>query len=372
MRVLHLEAGKNLYGGAGQALTLMRGLARRDIASALVCPPDSEIAAVGRAQGLEVIAVPMSGDLDLGFIGRFRRVIDQLNPDLVHVHSRRGADTLGGLAARMAGVPAVLSRRVDSADPPVVGALKYRLYRRVVAISVAIRKQLTISGVPDAALGLVRDAIDADAFPPTWSLRRFRREFGLADTDSAVAVVAQLIERKGHRHLFKALTQFHQNAPDLKVILFGSGPLEKQLKKEVEHFGLQNVVRFAGFRADLRAFLAHFQLLIHPALREGLGLCLLEAQAAGVPVVGFRSGGVAEAIADGATGVLVQAGDTMALADAVGTLLNDSDRRHRLAAAGPGWVRKEFGVERMVQGYVDIYSQVLNGISERETVDDGA
>ena len=100
MRVLHLEAGKNLYGGAGQALTLMRGLARRHIASALVCPPDSEVAAVGRAQGLEVIAVPMSGDLDLGFIGRFRRVIDQLNPDLVHVHSRRGADTLGGLAAR--------------------------------------------------------------------------------------------------------------------------------------------------------------------------------------------------------------------------------------------------------------------------------
>jgi glycosyltransferase involved in cell wall biosynthesis len=101
-------------------------------------------------------------------------------------------------------------------------------------------------------------------------------------------------------------------------------------------------------------------------MREGLGLCLLEAQAVGVPVVGFRSGGIVEAIADGETGVLVPAGDAVALADAVGSLLNDSDRRHRLATAGPDWVRNEFGVGRMVQGYVDIYSRVLDGISEGE------
>jgi glycosyltransferase involved in cell wall biosynthesis len=366
MRVLHLETGKNLYGGADQALALIRGLRERDIDSVLVCPPDSEVAAVGRAQGLEVNTLPMAGDLDLGFVGRFRRVIGRWNPELVHIHSRRGADTLGGLAARMAGVPALLSRRVDSADPPIVGTLKYHLYRRVVVISAAIRDQLTQRGVPDAMLSLVRDAIDPDAYPPAWPAERFLREFGLAETDVPVAVVAQLIERKGHRHLFEALNRLQQGEPHLKVILFGSGCLEAQLKKEVECLGLQNVVRFAGFRPDLRAYLAHFQLLIHPAMREGLGLCLLEAQAAGVPVVGFRSGGVAEAIEDGETGVLVPAGDAVALADAVRSLLNDPDRRHRLAVAGPARVRKEFSVERMVQGYVDIYSRVLDAISEGE------
>ena len=371
MRVLHLETGTNLYGGATQALTLMHGLAKHNIENHLVCTPDSAVAAAGRAQGLSVIPVPMSGDLDLGFVGRFRRVIGQRSPTLVHVHSRRGADTLGGLAARMAGVPAVLSRRVDSADPPLVGGLKYRQYQRVVAISVAIRDQLANAGVPDERLGLVRDAIDADSGPPAWPYDRFREEFELSETDSAIAVVAQMIERKGYRQFFKALTELDSNPLKMKVILFGSGPLESQLKKEVKHSGLGAVVRFAGFRPDLRAFLAHFQLLVHPAVREGLGLCLLEAQAAGVPVIGFRSGGVVEAVADGETGLLVRAGDTEGLGRAVTSLLNDADRRHRLGAAGPAWVEKHFGVERMVCGYADIYSQVLKGLS-REGVDDGA
>jgi len=366
MRVLHLETGNNLYGGANQVLTLMRGLADRHIESVLVCPPESAVAGAGRVQGLEVVGVPISGDLDLPFVGRLRKVINRLSPDLVHVHSRRGADTLGGLAAVLARVPAVLTRRVDSADPRVVGLLKYRFYQRVVAISAAIEKQLARRGLPDAMLGLVRDAVDPKAYSPTWSRELFLSEFDLEQTDFAVAVVAQLIERKGHGHLFNALAELRGNVPRLKVILFGSGPLESQLKQEVERSGLQELVQFAGFRSDLRAFLSYFQLLIHPAVREGLGMCLLEAQAAGVPVAGFRSGGTWEAVAEGETGILVPVGDVGALAGAVRSLLNDPDRRHRMAAAGPGWVRREFGVERMVQGYVDIYSEILGGLTEGE------
>jgi glycosyltransferase involved in cell wall biosynthesis len=360
MRVLHLETGKNLYGGADQALTLMRGLAERNIQSTLACPPDSAVAGAARTLGLEVVAVPMSGDLDFPFVGRFKGVINRLRPDLVHVHSRRGADVLGGLAARLARVPAILSRRVDSEDPRAVGRLKYRLYRRVVAISGAIEMQLAERGLPTAKLALVRDAVDPDACAPTWSRERFLGEFSLAPDDLAVAVVAQLIQRKGHVYLFEALTELSEQAPKLKVILFGSGPLEAQLKDQLQKSGLQGRVQFAGFRADLRAYLGYFQLLIHPALREGLGLCLLEAQAAGVPVAGFSSGGMAEAVANGETGVLVPAGDVPALAGEVGSLLSDPARRNKMAAAGPAWVRQEFGVERMVQGYADIYSAVLD------------
>ncbi len=152
--------------------------------------------------------------------------------------------------------------------------------------------------------------------------------------------------------------------------MFGSGPLLAQVKKEVEQTGLTPCVQFAGFRRDLRAFLGYFQLLVHPAVREGLGVTLLEAQAAGVPVVGFRSGGVVEAVADGITGVLVPPGDVQALAEAVGGLLNDPDRRGRLAAAGPARVRDQFGVARMVQGYADIYSEVLESFTE--DIDDRA
>jgi len=317
-----------------------------------------------RDRGLDTITVPMAGDLDFGFVGRFRRLVRQIEPDLIHVHSRRGADTFGGLAARRAAVPAVLSRRVDNPDLPVLGILKYRLYRRVIAISEAIHRQLLAQGLANTKLRLVRSAIDPVACQPVWSHERFLREFDLAVDDVPVAVVAQFIERKGHHHLFEALTQLRDAGTRIRVVLFGSGPLAARMVEEVATASLQSVVQFAGFRGDLLEFLAHFRFLIHPALREGLGVSLLEAQAAGVPVVGFRAGGVMEAVADGRTGILVRPGDSAALAAAIAELVNNPTHRHQLATAAAAWVTTEFGVADMVQGNLDVYTEVLREIEE--------
>ena len=286
MHILHLESGRHFYGGARQVLHLIDGLADHGVESTLVCPVGSEIAAVGRAQGLSVRDLPMHGDLDPGFIFRFRRLIDELDPDVIHVHSRRGADTLGGLAARLGGIPAVLSRRVDSRGIPVIGQLKYYFYQKVIAISDQIYQQLAGPGLPNSKLRLVRSAIDPAACQPSWSREQFLREFNLQESDFVVAVVAQLIARKGHRYLLEALAKITMVCPELRVILFGRGPLKKRLKKMLARSDLKSVVQFAGYREDLPAFLGHCQLLVHPAVREGLGLGLLEAQAAGVPVVG--------------------------------------------------------------------------------------
>lgn len=100
-------------------------------------------------------------------------------------------------------------------------------------------------------------------------------------------------------------------------------------------------------------------LVVHPALREWLVIGVLEAQAAGVPVVGFRAGGLVEAVADGRTGLLVAPGDIPALAAAIGRLIDDEGLRARLATAGPAWVCREFGVEAMVDGNLAVYGHSL-------------
>jgi len=364
IRVLHLETGRHLYGGAGQVFYLIEGLADLGIDGTVVCAAGGEVAVAARDRGLDVITVPMAGDLDFGFAGRFRRRIRQIKPDLIHVHSRRGADTLGGLGARWAGVPAVLSRRVDNPDLPVLGMLKYRFYQRIVAISAAVRRQLVSQGIAEAKLHLVRDAIDPTACRPVWSHDRFCREFKLAADDIPVAVVAQFIERKGHHHLFEALRQLGEAGARIRVVLFGRGPLAARLEAEVASAGLQSVVQFAGYRADLLEFLGHFRLLVHPALHEGLGVGLLEAQAAGVPVVGFRAGGVTEAVADGRTGILVRRADSAALAAAIAELVNNPAYREQLARAAPEWVAAEFGIPRMVRGNLDVYTEVLREVEE--------
>ncbi len=158
MRILHVETGMNLYGGARQVQWLLDGLSARGVAGRLVCPEGSAIAAEDFAPGLELAPLPMSGDLDFGFIGRLRREISDWRPDLVHLHSRRGADVLGAIAAR-GRVPVVLSRRVTNPEPPLLAPFKYRLYDRVITISQAIADGLVAAGVPPDKIRVVHSTV---------------------------------------------------------------------------------------------------------------------------------------------------------------------------------------------------------------------
>ncbi|MGV3742052.1 MAG: glycosyltransferase, partial [Burkholderiaceae bacterium] len=141
MRILHVEAGKHYYGGARQVAYIVEGLAGRGVDNILACPVNAEIAnAVGASAKIHEIS--MHGDADAGMAFRLAKLIRAEKPDLVHLHSRRGADLWGGVAARMAGVPCVLSRRVDNPEARWLVALKYRLYDHVITISEGIRDVL--------------------------------------------------------------------------------------------------------------------------------------------------------------------------------------------------------------------------------------
>lgn len=347
-----------MYGGAGQVLSLIVGLAERGVGGTLVCAQDSLVAAAARERGIDVVELPMRGDLDLGFSGRLTRLIRRLRPSLVHVHSRRGADRMAGVAARLAGVPAVLTRRVDSPES-IWGRPKYWFYERVIAISACIRRQLLDTGVPERKVRLVPSGVSLAAGAPEWPRERFLAEFGLNDDDFVIAVIAQLIPRKGHRYLLDVLPKIRAACPGARVLLFGVGALEPQLRAAVAERQLGDVVTFAGYRPDLPEFLGHLQLVVHPATREGLGVSLLQAQAAGVPVVGFRSGGVEEAVDDGVTGTLVASRDAAALQAAITHLAYHRGERARMSAAATAWVAGRFGVDAMVRGNLAVYAEIV-------------
>jgi glycosyltransferase involved in cell wall biosynthesis len=179
-----------------------------------------------------------------------------------------------------------------------------------------------------------------------------------------VAVVSQFIERKGHRVLLAAWPKIVAACPGARLLLFGRGPLESALKQQVADNGLQDSVIFAGFRGDLRNCIAHIDLLVHPALREGLGICLLEAQAAGVAVVAAASGGIPETVLDGVSGVLVAPGSTQALEDVIPTLLGDPRRLHALGEAGRTYMQEQFSVPVMVEANLRVYRDVLGIVSD--------
>jgi glycosyltransferase involved in cell wall biosynthesis len=359
MKILHIETGRHLYGGGQQVLWLLAGLLERRVDVVLVCAEHSALAAAASANGIRVIGMPCHGDLDLLFARRLGKVLRAERPDLVHCHSRRGADTLGGRAAARAGIPALVSRRVDNREAAWLARLRYRPFARIVAISRAIAGVLADCGVDGNRVSVIRSAVDAAPFQAAPDGARFRREFGLRETDRVLVSAAQFIPRKGQRYVIQAMARLLPRYPDLRLILFGRGPLEQDLRAQTGKLGLDGQVRFAGFRDDLDRYLGCAELLVHPALREGLGVVALKAAAAGVPVVGFAAGGLPEAVLDGRTGLLVPPGDVMALTGAIAALLDDDTRRRQFAEAARTRVQTEFSIEAMVDAHLKLYRSQL-------------
>lgn len=358
MKIVHVETGLHLYGGAQQVAYLLEGLARRGVLNVLVCPPGAAIGAAFRGNPMvKVLDTPCGGDADLGFIFRLRRLLREENPDLVHLHSRRGADVLGGLGAWMAGVPTILSRRVDNPEPAWFAGMKYGLYDRVICISEGIAEVLRRERVAQSKLRVVRSAVD----PLPWSRPEprdvFLGEFGLTGETPVIGVVAQLIERKGHRYLFEALARLRDR--DWRLLVFGQGALRQQLEELARSLDIGPRVSFPGFRKDLPRWMGNLDLLVHPALMEGLGVSLLQASAAGVPIIASRAGGIPEAVRDGENGLVLPPADVDALTAALQRLLDDPAERRRLGDGGRKLIAREFSTDTMVEGNLEIYRRLL-------------
>lgn len=358
LKVMHVEAGENFYGGARQVAFLIEGLARRGVDNVVVCPQQSLTTRRMGELPARMHAIPMSGDLDLALPFRLRRLLREEKPDVLHLHSRRGPEILGALAGRLHGLPIVYSRRIDHPEPPLLTRFKYRLYDRVVAISAAIGGVLQDSGVPAAKIRVVRSAFNPEPVTPL-SRDALRAEFGLPADAFVIAIVAQLIRRKGHAVLLDAMPRLLEKIPNLQVLFFGKGGLQDELQQRAETAALAGHVQLAGYREDLPKLLEGLDLLVHPAFTEGLGVSLLQASANGVAIVASKAGGIPEAVRDGVNGMLVPPHDVTALGDAIIALAHDDARRHALGAAGRRLIADEFSVDAMVEGNLAVYRELL-------------
>jgi glycosyltransferase involved in cell wall biosynthesis len=361
VKILHVETGRHFLGGPQQVIYLIDALAARGFDNILVCPPGSGIDTVAREHGIRVHNLSCAGDLDLSFAYRLSQFIKAERPDLVHCHSRRGADVLGGLAASFADVPAVVSRRVDNTELRLVAGLRYRPFRKVIAISAAIADVLEERGIEADRIEVIRSAVDADAFAAVPDCGAWRREFAIPGDAFTIAAAGQLIPRKGHRFLLQAIADLAERHARLRLVIFGEGYLANSLRAQAASLGLGGVVQFAGFREDLDDYIGCFDLLVHPASAEGLGVVVLKAAAAGVAVVGCDAGGLRESVVHGETGLLVPAEDAAALRNAIASLMDDDERRRSFGKAGRNRMQNEFSIVRMADRHIRLYESLLDG-----------
>ena len=141
-------------------------------------------------------------------------------------------------------------------------------------------------------------------------------------------------------------------------MIAGQGELRESLERQIKDHHLEKHVLLAGFRPDVLSVHKAFDIFVMSSVTEGLGTSLLDAMAAGKPIVATNTGGIPEVVVDGETGLLVPPRDHEAMADAIVRLMKEPDLRARMAAAGLARVRKHFSAERMVEQTLRVYRRV--------------
>ncbi len=167
---------------------------------------------------------------------------------------------------------------------------------------------------------------------------------GLVGGPLTVGTVGNLTPKKDHDSMLRALARLRQYVPDARLVIIGTGPREQHLRAVAQDVGVADAVLFIGIRDDVPELLPAFDVFAMSSLHEGLSIALVEALAAGLPVVATRVGGIPELVVDGESGVLVPPSDPRRLADAIVGIATDAALRRRLTEAAPLRAAK-FGIQ---------------------------
>lgn len=355
MRVLHVITSIARGGAEHHLLMLAGGLAARGhIVSVAALKPPAELAQAFRARGVAAHALGLTRYGGIGPALRLGALIAAEKPDLVHAHLPP-AELYARLALLGRATPLVITRHNDERFAKVrfERALSRWCFARAskgIAISDAVARW-SISdprgpGLDARRLVVIRYALAFAPPPPPAA--------DLAGDGPLLVTVARLVPQKGLNVLLEA---FARVPPPARLVIAGEGVLRPQLAAQIERLGLAGRARLLGARGDIPAVLEAATLFVLPSRWEGFGLVLLEAMAAGRPIVATQVSAIPEVL--GEAGVLVPPDDPSALANAITALLADPPRQAALVEVGRLRLAEEFAPDTMIAATEALYRETL-------------
>ncbi len=359
-KVLHIETVKDWRGGQQQVQYLVEGLVKKGVSTALVCPPDSELARRFKLLELPFFSVKIGHAFDLKAARNIVRLIKDRDFNILQAHSSHALALALLVKTMLPGIKLVASRRVDfSVKKPLVGALKYNnpLVDRVVCVSQNVLRVLKNDGVKPQRLTVIHDGIDLQRFEKTRP-EGLRKELQIPENHLIVGTVAALVGHKDYPTLLKAAQLVLKQQFNVTFCAVGAGGDRDPLLQLHQSLELGEGFKFVGFRKDVGRFFKLFDVFVLSSHMEGLGTSVLDALACGLPVVATAAGGIPEMIENGKNGLLVPPRNPQALAQAILKLLNDEPLRQTLARTGQKSVSR-FSIENNVRLHIELYRELI-------------
>lgn len=381
LKVIRIIGRLNVGGPAIHVVNLTAGLNPERFEQLLVIgsesPGEGSMMDYALSKGVKPVVVPeivtafSLAPRDLMALLKLYLLIHRCRPHIVHTHTAK-AGFLGRLAAWLAGVPLILHtyhghvlhgyyRPVRSRLLRLMEQALARLTDRLVTVSEQVKDDLVSYGIAKAEkISVIPLGFDLNPFLTSHTQKgEFRQEMGLSDEIKLVGIVGRIFPIKNHRLFLDAAARIAICERAARFVIVGDGVLRSKLEQQTRELGIADRVLFTGWRRDMPRIYVDLDILVVSSDNEGTPVSVIEAMAAGCPVVATRVGGLSDLVADGQTGYLVPPRDPEELANAVLHLLRDSETVRRIAGNARNAVREGFSLARLIADEEQLYHRLL-------------
>jgi len=365
LRALFVLTSMPVGGAETLLVNLARRLDRERIVPEICCLKQRGPLGEETAREIPVHARMIRHKYDVGVVHRLRRLMQRRQIDAVITVGAGDKMFWGRIAAHIAGVPVVLAALHSTGWPDGVGRLNRMLTRwtdRFIAVAEPHGRYLVENEFfPACKVSVIPNGVDTERFRPNSAARAPIRSFlGIPAQAPVFGIVAALRPEKNHALFVAAAERIGRAVPDAHFLIVGDGPQRDLIQNAARAHGMDRQTHLLGNRSDIPNLLAALDVFMLTSHQEANPVSILEALAAGVPVIATRVGSVPETVREGITGYLAEPGDVARLASRGVYLATHADVAARLGAQGRRLVVKNWSLEAMVHGYERLIREVYD------------
>lgn len=370
LRVVHVVLSLDCGGLERMVLSLIRaGRALGQEVHVLCIERPGVLSAAAQHAGAHLMCMSQRGGYRRKLIRQIQNVFQEMRPDVVHTH-QIGPLLYGGRAAHRSAVPLVVHTEHGNhlkGIRPWLKRLRYRLIWRMASrsasrffcVSGEILESMKAAGLRKEKLVLMANGIDTNPSNDGPSITDLREKWRLRPDQPVIGTVGRLAEIKRQDLMLRSFALTLIEHPFARLMLVGDGTEGPALQELARSLGIEDSVTFVGYDSHPEAYLRLFDVFVLTSRSEGMPVAMLEAWAAGKPVVATAVGGVPDLVVDGVNGWLAQFGDEKAIASALCRVLSDPERANRMGEAGRQKVCIDFSLEKTAAAYDSAYHELL-------------
>ena len=360
------------FGGAEKMLyELCRGLRQSFSIQVLALKRKGHFAGLIEKLGIPVKSYNLPASLGLGYYFRLvpaflkiRADLSEMQPDIVQGILFQG-NFSAKLAGRLAGVKNIFCS-LHTFDEGTIKVILEKLTGDMAQEYIVVSDALKIFcaqkfSIPLEKIVVVRNGIRLEQFAPPG--KELREKLGVKSAGPLIGAIGRLHREKGLDVLIRSFSRVANEIPGISLLVIGDGPEKMSLEKLANDLGMSGRIAFTGFLPEAENYLPLFDLFVLPSRIEAMPIALMQAMAAGKPIVATDVGAVSELVKNNESALLVPPENEMVMAEAISRLLRDPGLSQKLGAVAKSRAEKEFSLDKMIEAYNKIYMNALEGKS---------